>query len=619
MRALAFVLCVLTACGSDPPPDFEVGDITLAITSPTPGAELTGAETTIEVTGTVATTTESSILEVWINGTQADVSDGQFALDVAVEPGINHIAVEASDGFGVATKELDVLYAGEYLLPAAGTANFEVPDAIDLRLGQLFFDIRRFGSDLNVATNPIVASDLASALEHVLHHVELEKLLPERIVFGEGDAVLDVGIGNVTPGSIVVDARIVDAPAKALELHIDLIGVSLPMNGEFRFNSRTMVVAGGITADMHATAVLTMAVAGDGTINVDATDVSARLGPLSPGFTGADGDELNALVTLAESDFRLVVEGLITEQLIPTFTDRIPPLVETLLGAVDEIFADTTFTLDPGLGSPVTVHLDGHIGGLDIVPGPAIGTAPGHVTVREHLSIVAEGTPIHATTLGAPRIEAAALRPRSNARGLDLAVRLDFVNAMLHTLWNRGLLEGTAMPGGFNATVSAKLPPVVRATPASSSCRIDNLPCDVTLQLGQLEVQLADFGQTFAVNAAAGARVIVDGTTVKLAIQDVPTLTVWEIADDGQGRLSDEAVSDIIKNVVWPELAGPLGENLTFNLPPLPDLSTLGLDDIAPGLEGAELELVVHPRANVETGYLELGADVRLITGPLLP
>ncbi|MEJ7596297.1 MAG: hypothetical protein WKG01_00185 [Kofleriaceae bacterium] len=616
MRALAFLL--VAACGSTPSTPFDVGEIELAITSPAKGAELVGTEPTLEVTGTVATTTESTILEVWINGTRAEVVDGQFAIDVAVEPGINHIAVEASDGFAVATRALDVLVAGEYVAPAVGTANFEVPDAIQLRLGQLFFDVRRFGSDLDVSTDPIVASDLASALELVLHHVQLEKLLPARIQFGEGDAMLDVAIGDVTPQRIVVDARIIDTPAKALELSIDLLGVNLPMDGEFRFGARTMIVAGGITADLHATAVLTMAVAEDGTIAVEATDVTASLGPLAPGFIGDDGDELNALVTLAESDFRAVVEGLITEQLIPTFTDRIPPLVETILGAVDQVFADTTFMLDSGLGGgPVTVQLDGHIGALEVVPGPAIGAQPGHVTVREHLSIVAEGSPVHPASLGVPRIDLAAMPTANHARGVGLEIRLDFVNALLHSLWNRGLLEGAAMPGGFAATVSAKLPPVVRATPASSSCRIDDLPCDITLQLGQLEVQLADFGQTFAVNATAGARIVVDGTAVSIKIEAVPTVTVWEIANDGQGRLSNEAVSDIIKNVVWPELAGPLGDNLSFSLPPLPDLSTLGLDDIAPGLVDAELELVVDPRAKVEAGHAGLGASFRLVTPPL--
>jgi hypothetical protein len=618
MRALALAICTVAACGSTPPDPFELGDIALTITAPTPGTELLGTEATIEVTGTAATTTESNVLEVWVNGTRADLVDGQFAVDVAVLPGINHIAVEASDGFAVATQELDVLYAGEYFAPAAGTANFDLANAIELRLGQRFFDFVRFGSVLDTSTNPIVAGDLASALELVLHHVQLEKLLPERIQFGEGDAVLDVAIGEVTPASIVVDARIVDAPAKALELHIDLMGVILPMDGTFVFGSTTMIVDGGITADLHATAVLTLALAQDGTIEVEATDVNARLGPLTPGFVGPDGPELNALVTLAESDFRNVVEGLITEQLIPTFTDRIPPLVETLLGAVDEVFMDTTFTLDSGLGSgAVTVILDGQIGGLDIVPGPAIGTLPGHVTVRENLTVQAEGAPIHPEARGVPRLDAALTPPASSARGLDLSIRLDFVNALLHSLWNRGLLEGTAMPGGFNATVSAKLPPVVRATPASSSCRIDDLPCDITLQLGQLEVQLADFGQTFAVNAAAGARVIVDGTKVSIVIQSVPELIVWEIADDGQGRLSPEAVSDIIKNVVWPDLSGALGENLSFSLPPLPDLSTLGLDDIAPGLVDAELVLEVHPRAKVEAGYVGLGADLRLSTPPV--
>lgn len=607
-------LSLLAACNSTPTMESPVGEVALTITSPTPGSELTG-DPTIEITGTVETTSEGGVLDVWVNGVQAPLDGGQFTFALPAAGGINHISVAASDGYTVARKELDVMWAPEYLAPVAGTAGFDVANAIELRLGQRFFDIRRFGTELDLTGDPVVAGDLASALELVLHHVDLGALVAGGIQFGQGETSLAIQIPSVGPTKIVVDARIVQDPAPALELHVDLLGVALAMTGEFRFSGDTMIIDGGITADLHASATLTLALGADGGVDVTATGVTARVGPLVPAFVGPDGDELNALITIGESDFRVLVEGLLSQELIPTFTDRVPPLLETLLGSLDSVLGDTMFTLDTGLGQPVTVQLDGHIGGLDVLAGPAIGTTPGHVTVRQQLAIMSTSAPLHATSLGAPRVDGTPVRPVGNATGLDLALNLDLMNALLHSLWNSGLLEGTAMVGGFTAGVSAKLAPVIRATPPSSSCRIDDAPCDVTLQLGQLEVALAEFGQTFAVNAQAGARIVVDGATVSLVIQEVPEIVAWEIANDGEGRLTPEAVSDLIKNVVWPELFGAIGSNLSITLP-LPDLATLGLNDIAPTLAGAALELAVRPQAAVATGFVGLGADLRLATAP---
>src|SRR4029077_5116426 len=115
-----------------------------------------------------------------------------------------------------------------------------------------------------------------------------------------------------------------------------------------------------------------------------------------------------------------------------------------------------------------------------------------------------------------------------NDSSLHLMLSQDFLNAMLHSLWNSGLLEGTTMFSGLTATVSAKLAPFARPTPDSSACTIDGVRCDLVVQLGQVEVTLPDFEQSFAISASAGARVVVAGTTVSLEIQQVPDLVVWE-------------------------------------------------------------------------------------------
>ncbi|HMG56381.1 MAG TPA: hypothetical protein VK601_22935 [Kofleriaceae bacterium] len=589
-------------------------EITLTVTSPAPGAELGGSEHgAITVSGTVATTNpRQGALEAWVNGVRVDVVNGAFTTELAPEVGINHLKIEGGDGIGALVgQQLDVMWAPEYLAPLPGQTGFDLAGAIELRLGQRFFDTRLLGTTLDRSTDPVVARDIASALELILWHIDLAALVPGGIHVGQGDASLDLTIGSATPSNIVVDARIVDGPAPAIELQIDLLGVFLATSGSFTFGGNSLVVAGGITADLQASARLTLGTAADGSIAVAVTDVAASVGPLTPGFTGADGDQLDALITIGNTEFRGLIESLLGGDLIPTFTDRLPPLLEQVLDAADQLLDGLEFTLDTGVGRPVTLQLDGHMGGL----GVAAGATSGHVTVRQDLSVRTTGAPIHPASRGAPRLDTSTADPVLNTSGLHLTMREDFLNALLHSLWNAGLLEGPLSSGGLSATISAKLPPVIRPTPASSPCEIDGERCDVMLQLGQVEVQLADFAQSFTVNASAGARIEVHGSAVSLAIQKVPQLVVWETSTMAGGVLTPDAVSALITALVWPKLFGAIGDNLTIALP-LPDLAALGLGDLAPGLASAQLVLQARQRPTITAGRLVLGADLSLSTPP---
>ncbi len=613
MRAplLAILLC---ACGSStemPVP----GVISVTITSPTAGDELVAADhPTIVVTGTITTTNpDYGALEGWVNGVRIDLdASGAFTAEIDPTVGINHVKVEAGDGIDpVVAKELDVMWAPEYLPPVSGTG-FDLAGALELHLGQLFFDGRLFGTTLDLAPDPVVAHDLGAALELILWNIDLASLLNGGIHFANGTSSLDITIPAATPAGIVVDAKVIHDPMPAIDLSIDLNGVFLETDGTFHFGNRNLVIDGGIGADMHASARLTLGLAVDGTIDVAATNVTATVGPLVPQFVGPDGDELDAFIIVGNNDFRELVEGVIAQQLIPTFTDKVPPLLEQLLGATDKLLDDVSFTLDTGLGTPVTLQLDGHIGALDVAAGPAIGTSPGHVTVRQDLAIRTTGDAIHPTSRGAIRIDADPTRPPTNTSAVHLMLKEDFLNALLHALWNSGLLEGTATFGGISAGVSAKLAPIVRPTPPESDCTIDGERCDVVLQLGQVEVGLADFEQSFGVNAIAGARIVVDGNTVSIKIAPTPEVHVWETSAK-DGLLTPIAIHDLIVNVVWPELFGAIGDNLSITLP-IPDLAALGLDTLSPNLASAQLRLKMRQRPTVTAGYIGLGADLELET-----
>lgn len=609
-------LGLVAACGSaaKEEPPAPPAEITVAIRSPAPGAELLAADNPmIVVSGTVTTSDPSQgELEAWVNGVRVDVQAGAFTAKLTPDVGVNHIKVEGGDGLGeLIGQELDVMWAPEYLSPLSGQTGFDLAGALELRLGQRFFDARLLGSALDLSTDPVVARDVSSALELILRHVKLADLVatqfPDGIHIGGGGASLDITIPSVTPANIITDARIVDGSQRAIDLKIDLLGVFIAMDGSFTFSGSTLVVDGGITADLHASARLTLGTAADGSIEIGVTGVTAVLGPLVPGFVGANGEDLNAFITVGGAGFRALIEGLLAD-LIPTLTDRLPPLLEMLLGAADNLLDDISFTLDTGLGTPVMLQLDGHIGALDV----RAGATSGHVTVRQDLTVRTSGAPIHPASRGAPRLDTLTGEPVLNTAGVHLTMHQDFLNALLHALWNAGMLEGPLAAGGLQATVSARLPPVVRPTPASSPCTIDGERCDVLLQLGQVEVELPSFGQSFAVNASAGARIEVDGGSVSLKIQKVPELRVWQTTP---GTLEPASVADLIAKLVWPKLFGAIGDNLTIALP-LPDLAALGLGDLAPGLADAQLLLQMRQRPSIGAGRLVLGADLVFTTPP---
>jgi hypothetical protein len=614
MRAVIFLSAVCACSGL--PKQQEPGVVTVELTAPTGGTELVAGDTPmITVTGTVATTNPKyGTLVAWVNGTAVTLdTTGAFSTQVTPALGINHIKVEASDGFGtIVSKELDVLWAPDYLPPTAGTAGFQVPDALDLYLGQRFFDGRMLGTTLDMSTDPVVAHDLAAALELILWNIDLASLINGGIHVGTGSSTLDINIPAATPAEIVVDTPVIQSPESAIDLSMDLNGVYLATTGQFHYSNKTLTVAGGISADMHASAHMAIAVQADGSIAVTVSNVTAVVGPLTPQFTGPDANTLDGFITVGNNDFRTLVEGIIQQQLIPTFTNKIPPLLETLLGATGKLLNNVSFSLDSKLGTPVMLTLNGKVGALDVVQGPAIGLVPGHITVRQGVSITTDAaTPVHSESHGAMRVSAMPMMPVSTA-GLDVLMSQDFFNAMLHSLWNSGLLDGSAALGGINATVTTKLQPVVIPTPDDSDCTVDGVRCDLIVQIGQLEVQLPDFMQSFTLDATAGARVVVNGTTVSLVISQTPDIHVWETSQV-PGRLSTQAVHDIVSNVVWPQLFGAIGANLHITLP-IPDLSTLGLDQLSPNLANAKLSLDVRQQAGVSDGFLELGADLSLST-----
>lgn len=607
-------LCLLAAaCGrqKDPPP--LTGETHLNVISPVAGAELLATESpTIVVSGTISTTSLISAYDVWINGEPVHVDPkGAFKVDLVPEVGVNHVKVEGRNNGGeIVTREMDVMWAPGYVPTLPESTGFDLDSAIELRLGQQLFDSRLYDTDLDLSTDPVMARDLSQMVELVLWNVDLASLVNGNIVLGQGDTTLDITIPAATPFDVVVDAEIIDTPEPGIELFLDLVDVYLDMDGQLTVAGNTWLIDGGIAADMYAFAQITMDASGDGVV-VNVSDVAAAVGPLTPMFTGPDGDELNAFVTLGEYELRTLVESLVADQLIPTFTSELPALFESVLGALDSSLSDLSFDLDTGLGDPVSVSLSGQMGALDIGAGPPIGADPGHMTVRQVVEIRTTGTPMHPGSRGAPQADVTLDPPFSDGAGLNLAVRLDFVNALLHAMWNDGLLDGELDLAGTTVHLGGTLPPMVRATPMDQSCYVDGQRCDVVLQIGGLDVTFPEIEQHFTMNATVGARIDIGTDEIALRLQDTPEVRVWEVSDMAgePGSFTAESLHTLITQVIWPGLADELG-NLSIALP-VPNLSDIGLTAAAPALQDATLGLSVE-QAGVESGYLRLAADLEL-------
>jgi hypothetical protein len=179
------------------------------------------------------------------------------------------------------------------------------------------------GTTLDLSTDPVVATDLASSLELILWHIDLASLLGGGIQMGNGSASINITIPSANPASIIVDAAVVHLteqrdparhrpPRRVPRDGWHLLVRSRPHSRSTAASRRTL----------HGSARLAIGVASDGSVDVDRQQRHCHRRPARPEFTGPDGDELDAFITIGNNDFRQLIEGVISAELIPTFTDR---------------------------------------------------------------------------------------------------------------------------------------------------------------------------------------------------------------------------------------------------------------------------------------------------------
>src|SRR5262249_45658969 len=187
---------------------------------------------------------------------------------------------------------------------------------------------------------------------------------------------------------------------------------------------------------------------------------------------------------------------------------------------------------------------------------------------------------------------------------LQLAVRLDFVNGLLHSLWDSGMFEidlTHLVSGGTgdlldHGQLSIKLPPHLR-TPRPGE------PGSFDLSMGQIEIELrlkdgsaARFGCGIDVEVDVG---IVDNTVAVTAPGD-PRIRLRTIGGSDNALLKPEIVKSILLDQ-WPKIRDAITHALKVQLP-VPSLGDLG--GIAPALANLKLSLALGEPPYLESGYL---------------
>jgi hypothetical protein len=597
-------------CGSAELP-VDIAPPTVIVTSPEPGAHLLSSESdgNIQVEGSIFDTNPHAKLSVYVNGHRASIEpDGRFELALPAEFGVTHLVIEGSDGFHAPTMtQMDVLMADGYLPPHEGTTRFELQDALVIRLGQTFFDELLGGSSLNLGASPVVARDIAAILELVLLNLDLSSLFGPGPIFDFGDT-FQLSIVSVSVGDAVADLAI--AQHQGLGLTLNVNDVFIEMSGFLNLLGENFVIAGGVRTDVRGTIRLDLGIDAEGQLASSVVVEEFDIGSIYPMFSGSDGTFFNEFIDLPtiQMTFAELVRDQIGGEIVEELVGVIPAMLVDVLNGIGGIFAglEIELPLPPELGDPLTVQLDSRLAGVAWLAGADTG----RVDAAIDLSIETAAPPLHGDAPGLPQADVTPTPPFSSALGLQLAIRQDVVNALLHSLWNAGLLDVEVNVGGIAAVVTPRLPPVMKMAPMSTTCAIDGVRCDAIVQLGQVEVSA--LGAVSAVSLEAGVGLDFRDGAISLKLQQDPAITLWEVQRSTTSALLNGFLLSFLQSDILPALTSLVGEELTIALP-LPDPTSLGLEEIAPALADATLEVSALGRIDAASGYLGLGADVSFV------
>jgi hypothetical protein len=589
--AIAFTACVVSTPELCDTVEVTVddGSPVLEVETPLPGAEIDDPAG-IVVRGSVADA--SGALRVFVNGAQATLDEmGIFETTIAPRFGVEHLEVVASDALTpVSTVEMDVLWAPAFTpaTDADGRPSFTLDDSAGLWLGQRFFDD---GVALDPAATPLETRDLADLLELVALEADLSSIIPDPVVDSAPAFVLR--LTNPTIASPEAEVSIQDG---GLEIFLRVGELRAVTAGTLVVDREAFDLAGTIDASLIASASLT--------VEKESPDseVVVELGELVVSIESVDGafenEEVTALFRLASGLLRSTLEAELLEAMRGLLGESVPTLLREVLGGLDRALAGQSITIDSPPLPAVEVTLDGRMSRIET-------NYRRELLAPLQMSVSAPVAALHSSSRGFSRLDPSGVTPDFFRGGeVELGLSVGFLNAMLHVLWNAGLLDldlAPLLPEGISGFVSdarleARLPPMVRPS------RVDESH-DLVLTLGQVELvaMLSTGPARFGVQIGAGIDIDLRDNRLSLVIADEPVLRVWaiEIPAD-ESIVTPEVVTALIADL-WPDLKASLGESLSLELP-IPPLD--GLAGIAPDLATFQLTLGetdprLHPRGEL--------------------
>ncbi|WP_428266408.1 hypothetical protein [Haliangium sp.] len=577
------------------------GAASLAVDSPLPGAELGGAgATTVEVHGSVD---ERCDVAVRVDDQPVAVDEqGRFSVEYTPQPGVNHITVVAGDApDGQSRVEFDILWADDYMpgaVTATGAPSLRLDNAADLHLGPAFFDD---GVPGDLSTSPVEIRDLADLLTLRMRALDLLAALPDPLLADPPTLILralGARVGDVT----------VEVAAGAGAISVRFPSVEVDTEGSYSTPFGSIDLSGYVTIALNISFGLSIrkddAVApllferGDLTVAVESIEPHFVNGLANQYFDSVAGD----LGPNMESHLYGSIESEIDQLL--------GDLHNGALDAIERVQREHRLRVGTGTFPAVNITLGAEVSAIERSPQDTLRTRLG-------VTLVADQPALHPASRGPARFDGAPPEMPPPASALRLVAPIEAANALLHLLWNSGLMEGDLTPalpeqarlflGVDEILVSGRLPPILRRP------RADEVG-DLILAVGQIELELVDRGAVAKLDRRTRVGLAVH-VGVDLAVVDNalhprftgdPSISVWPIHSNTTPALIGAGTLERTLEQLWPELRTALVDGLALALPiPAGDSAV-----VVPGFEGLQLHLRAPEQIDAHEGAFALDFGV---------
>jgi len=579
---------------------------TILITYPNRGKTLTGSPN-IVVTGQV-TDAVSGVESFTMNGEAVELTaDGYFQYPVNLVSFMNLFSADAVDGAGNEKKAFRSCFY---------STTFNLPDFNDIAAGMIDQGLTAFMSDefFDDGDHSLPANDLATILEQTLAGFDLTGLLPNntfQLMEGCTVTLNDITIDPPQIGLEPVDGGL-HMTATIPNLWIDM-GISccyqLPYEGEYCDDyyayptADAIAIAAFIFIDIPSPGQVD---AGLGPMDMDLVNFKVN------GF-GMTGNLLDTFINFLVTTFK----DQLLQQVQDQFGAQIPQMIEQALASLQE---GLTFPLPVLMGSGPETPLK-----LGLLISLLQFTYDG-LELHGDLSASTE-TDISHDNLGAVAWDNCGMPggdlftlPQSHPVEMGLAI--DFLNELLWSVWNSGYLQFDLTQDDL-ATIDLSSYGVSNLAlqtdfyyaPVASVCNVED-GAMIDLQIGDLYVHFEldimgmhwDVGMFVFLQIGANLSIVENesGDTeigIELLGMDNMETQIVSVNDVLIGK--EAMVESLIKDTLIPQLAGSLGDGLSFALPQV-DLSTL-----APGIpEGTVLNLDIQD-LTLTQGTLFLGGGLK--------